>query len=148
MRFFRRSLITLGVAATLPTVVFVAIGAFYFLRAERDRVETATLGRSEIVTMLVDGRLRRDLAALGVLATSVDLASGDLPEFYFRLERVMKANPAWRTIALLDAHGEQEIFDLRRPLGQPAALTAEHLAGLQEMRKRGEPLAEIGRAHV
>lgn len=141
MRFFRRSLITLGVAATLPTVVFVAVGAFYFLRAERDRVETATLGRSEIVTMLVDGRLRRDLAALGVLATSVDLASGDLPEFYFRLERVMKANPAWRTIALLDAHGEQEIFDLRRPLGQPAALTAEHLAGLQEMRKRGEPLA-------
>ncbi len=141
MRFFRRSLITLGVAATLPTVVFVAVGAFYFLRAERDRVETATLGRSEIVTMLVDGRLRRDLAALGVLATSVDLARGNLPEFYFRLERVMKANPAWRTIALLDAQSEQEIFDLRRPLGSPAALTAEHLEGLKEMRKRCEPLA-------
>jgi hypothetical protein len=35
LRFFRRSLITLGVAATLPTVVFVAVGAFCFLRAER-----------------------------------------------------------------------------------------------------------------
>ncbi|MCY0725588.1 hypothetical protein OVW19_28025, partial [Klebsiella pneumoniae] len=69
MRFFRRSLVTLGVAATLPTLVFVAVGAFYFLRAERARVETATLGRSEILTMLVDGRLRRDLAAIGVLSS-------------------------------------------------------------------------------
>src|SRR5687767_1548581 len=103
MRFFRRSLITLGVAATLPTVVFVAVGAFYFLRAERARVEADTLGRSEIATMLVDGRLRRDLAALGVLTSSVDLANGNLRDFYFRVQRVKPANPAWRTVVLIDA---------------------------------------------
>lgn len=141
MRFFRRSLITLGVAATLPTVVFVAVGAFYFLRAERARVETATLGRSEIATMLMDGRLRRDLAALGVLASSVDLAKGDLPEFYFRTQRVMKTNPAWRTIVLLDAQSEQELFDLRRPLGAPAPLSPAHVDGLKDVRERAGPAA-------
>lgn len=141
MRFFRRSLITLGVAATLPTVVFVAVGAFYFLRAERARVETATLGRSEIATMLVDGRLRRDLAVLGVLASSVDLAKGDLPEFYFRVQRVMKTNPAWRTIVLLDAQSEQELFDLRRPLGAPVPLSPTHVEALKEVRARASPLA-------
>lgn len=139
MRFFRRSLLTLGVAATLPTVVFAAVGAFYFLRAERARVETATLGRSEIATMLMDGRLRRDLAALGVLASSVDLAKGDLPEFYFRLQRVMKANPAWRTVVLLDAQSEQEIFDLRRPFGTPAPLAPAHVEGLKKVRERLGP---------
>src|SRR5688572_13596085 len=125
MRFFRRSLVTLGVAATLPTLVFVAVGAFYFLRAERARVETATLGRSEILTMLVDGRLRRDLAAIGVLS-----------EFYDRLQRVMVTNPAWRTLALLDVRAEHEIFDLRRPFGPPAPLTPTHAEGLQEVRRQ------------
>lgn len=141
MRFFRRSLITLGVAATLPTVVFVAVGAVYFLRAERARVETATLGRSEIATMLVDGRLHRDLAALGAVSTSVDLANGDLKEFYLRLQRVMAANPSWRTIALIDARSEQEIFDLRRPPGESAPLTPAHIEALRDVRRQSAPIA-------
>ncbi len=141
MRFFRRSLITLGVAATLPTVVFVAVGAFYFLRAERARVETETLGRSEIATMLVDGRLRRDLAALGVLTSSVDLAKGNLREFYSRLQRVMNANPAWRTIVLIDAQSGQQLFDLRRPLGAPEPLPEVHALALKDIRQREAPIA-------
>ena len=136
MRFFRRSLVTLGVAATLPTLVFVAVGAFYFLRAERARVETATLGRSEILTMLVDGRLRRDLAAIGVLSSSAHLAQGNLEDFYERMQRVLATNPAWQTVALIDARTEQEIFDLRRPFGAPVALTPTHAEGLQEVRRQ------------
>ncbi|WP_129781238.1 response regulator [Peristeroidobacter soli] len=141
MRFFRRSLITLGVAATLPTVVFVAVGAFYFLRAERARVEADTLGRSEIATMLVDGRLRRDLAALGVLTSSVDLAKGNMREFYFRVQRVQTANPAWRTIVLIDALSGQELFDLRRPFGEPAPLSEVHAQALKDMRQTEMPMA-------
>ncbi|WP_198683072.1 response regulator [Peristeroidobacter agariperforans] len=141
MRFFRRSLITLGVAATLPTVVFIAVGAFYFLRAERARVETDTLGRSEIATMLVDGRLRRDLAALNVLTSSVDLARGNMPEFYSRVRRVQAANPAWRTIVLIDALGAKELFDLRRPMGEPRALDGVHAPALAEIRLSQAPIA-------
>ena len=136
MRFFRRSLVTLGIAATLPTLVFVAVGAFYFLRAERARIEAATLGRSEILTMLVDGRLRRDLAAVGVLASSANLAQGNVPEFYGRMRRVMATNPAWHTVALIDAKAEREIFDVRRPFGASAALSSIHVEGLQEVRRR------------
>ena len=141
MRFFRRSLITLGVAATLPTVVFVAVGAFYFLRAERARIETETLGRSEIATMLVDGRLRRDLAALGGLTSSIDLAKGNLREFYFRVQRVMSANPGWRTIVLIDVRSGQEVFDLRRPFGAPKPLTEVHALALQDVRQAAASIA-------
>ena len=139
MRFFRRSLITLGVAATLPTIVFAAVGAFYFLRAERARIEAATLSQSEILTLLVDGRLHRDLAALGVLASSVDLAQGDVPEFYFRLQRVMHTNLSWRTIALLDVQTQEEVFDLRVPLGARTPLTPVHVQGIKDVRERGGP---------
>ncbi|WP_161965832.1 response regulator [Steroidobacter cummioxidans] len=141
MRFFRRSLITLGVAATLPTVVFVAVGAFYFLRAERARIETDTLSRSELATMLVDGRLRRDLAALNVLTSSVDLAKGNMREFYSRVQRVKAANPAWRTILLIDAQNAQELFDLRRPLGTPRPLDETQSQALSDVRRSETPIA-------
>jgi len=141
MRFFRRSLITLGVAATLPTVVFVAVGAFYFLRAERARIETETLGRSEIATLLVDGRLRRDLAALNVLTSSVDLAKGNLREFYSRVQRAKSANPGWRTIVLIDARNARELFDLRRPFGEPGPLNQTHSQALRDLRRSEAPIA-------
>src|SRR6187397_1468506 len=64
MKFFRRPLITLGLAAMLPTVVFAAVSVFYLLRAERERVTNATVEQSRIVMTLVDTQLQRHLAAL------------------------------------------------------------------------------------
>lgn len=125
----------------MPTVVFVAVGAFYFLRAERARVQTETLSRSEIATVLVDGRLRRDLAALGVLTSSVDLAQGNLREFYSRLQRVMGANPSWRTILLIDARSGQQLFDLRLPFIAQPSLADVHARALQEIRQLKAPIA-------
>src|SRR5262245_38254534 len=123
MRFFRRSLVALGVAAMLPTIVFAAVGLFYFLRAERQRVETETLARSEILMTLVDARLQRDLAAVNVLSTSIYFDNHNWAEFFPRVQRVRDANPAWAAITLIDAEHGQEIFDTRRPLGAPRPLS-------------------------
>lgn len=140
MRFFRRSLVALGVAAMLPTVVFAAISSFYFLRAERQRVETETLARSEILMTLVDARIQRDLAALNVLSSSVYFENHDWAEFYSRVQRVLGANPTWGTIALIDAEREQEIFDLRQPFGPPARLDATQRAMLRTATHTATPL--------
>src|SRR5262245_33755026 len=112
MRFFRRSLVALGVAAMLPTVVFAAVGIFYFLRAEGRRVEEATLGRSESVMMLADAALQRELAALNVLSTSIYFETREWETYHSRLQRVRAANPQWATIVLLDLQTNQEIFDV------------------------------------
>jgi signal transduction histidine kinase len=130
MRFFRRSLVALGVAAMLPTIVFAAVSVFYFLRAERQRVETETLARSEILMTLVDARLQRDIAALNVLSSSIYFENGNWAEFYPRVRRVLDANPLWSTIVLIDADRDEEIFDLRRPLGPPVPLDAAKRAPL------------------
>jgi signal transduction histidine kinase len=147
MRFFRRSLITLGVAAMLPTVVFAAVGVFYFLRAERARVEAETLRRSETVTMLVDAQLQRDIAALNVLTTSTLLESRDWAGFYARVRPVLSANPNWTTIALLDVERNEEIFDLRRKLAAPGPISALHASTLSDViRTSAAAVGRVARA--
>ena len=68
MRFFRRSLVALVVAAMLPTLVFAAVSVFYLLRAERERVTNATVEQSRIVMTLVDTQLQRKPFPLPKLA--------------------------------------------------------------------------------
>src|SRR3954471_13884470 len=103
MRFFRRSLIMLGMAAALPSIVFVAVGFFYFFRTEKARVETETLKRSQSVVMLSDAALEGDLRALNVLSSSVYFETGNWAEFQPRIERALRANPQWTTLFVFDA---------------------------------------------
>lgn len=119
MRLFRRSLIALGMAAMLPTLVFLSVGLFLFLRAESQRVETDSLDRSRVVMTLIDASLRGDAAALSIFGASIYLESREWRQFYSRLQRAVRANPHWTTIVLYDAERGEEILDLRRPLGNP-----------------------------
>lgn len=138
MKFFRRSLIALGVAATLPTIVFGAVGAFYFLRAERSQIETETLRRSSTVVNLSDASLRGDVRALNMLSSSVYFESLDWASFHSRLQRTLAANPHWLTLRIYDLDNAQEIFDVARDFApaRPAALpgteSAQRLAAATE----------------
>ena len=140
MRFFRRSLIALGVAATLPTIVFAAVGLFYFLRSERTQVERATLARSQAVVTLADAELRGYLSALRVLTTSVYIDTADWEEFYSRVIRVRDANPSWATLRLYDVDADEEIFDLRRPYTLERRKGFIVAADLDAVRRTGEAL--------
>jgi hypothetical protein len=71
MRLLQRWLVALGVAAMLPTVVFAAVGVYYLLRLEGERVANATVEQSRVVTTLVDTQLQRQLAALDALSSSI-----------------------------------------------------------------------------
>ena len=95
MRFHQRWLVALGVAAMLPTVVFAAVGVFYLLRLEGERVANATVEQSRVVMTLVDTQLQRHLAALDVLSSSIYFETRDWAEFYWRVQRLLAANPLW-----------------------------------------------------
>jgi signal transduction histidine kinase len=119
MRFFRRSLIALAVAASLPTILFAALATYFLLYSAGQRIEAETLSRAQMVTTLVDARLRGDAAALNVLSTSVYLETRQWAEFLPRVERVRASNSDWEAIILYDAIARREIFDTRTPLGEP-----------------------------
>lgn len=146
MRFFRRSLIALGVAATLPTLVFAAVGIFYFLRAERSEVETATLGRSFTVATLNDAALRGYLSALNVLSNSVYFETEDWKAFYPRVKRVLSGNPQWATIRLFNMQTQEEVFDLRKPFGPPQRMEFPDKEELARLRRTNEPV--VGGIHA
>jgi signal transduction histidine kinase/CheY-like chemotaxis protein len=139
MKFFRRSLVALGVAAMLPTVVFAAVTVFYLLRAERERVTNATVTESEFVMALVDTQLQRHLAALDALSSSIYFETKDWAEFYWRVQRLLAANPSWESIVLIDTQQRAEIFDLRRPFGEPAPLARVHESNLRRVLAAGTP---------
>jgi len=151
MRFFRRSLIALGVAATLPTVVSLAVGAFILLRSESRRIESEALERAQLVATLADSQLRGDVTALNILSGAVYLETHDWPEFSRRLARVRATTPHWATILLYDARTGQAIIDLRQPAGTAAPIDPWAWQELQrtkqpvigDLRVESEPLAYV-----
>jgi signal transduction histidine kinase/CheY-like chemotaxis protein len=133
MRFLQRWLVALGVAAMLPTVVFAAVGVFYLLRLEGERVANATVEQSRVVMTLVDTQLQRHLASLDVLSSSIYFETQDWAELYWRVQRLLTANPLWESIVLIDAQQREEIFDLRRPFGEPMPVAAVHERDLRRV---------------
>ena len=140
MTFFRRSLVTLGVAAMLPTVVFAAVSVFYLLRAERERVSNSTIAQSEYVMTLVDTQLQRHLAALDVLSSSIYFETRNWSEFYWRVQRLLAANPLWESIVLIDSQRREEVFDLHRPFGAPRPIAPVHEHDLRRVLTSGTAL--------
>src|SRR5689334_12289905 len=147
MKSLRRSLVALVIAAMLPTVVFTAFSIFNLLRLERERVADATLAQSEFVMTLVDTQLQRHLAALDVLSSSIYFETLDWGEFYWRVQRLLAANPLWESIVLIDARERAEIFDLRRPLGAPLPVTDVHQGALRRLIAVGQPLVGSIESH-
>jgi signal transduction histidine kinase len=133
MKFFRRPLVTLGVAAMLPTVVFAAVSVFYLLRAERERVTNSTVEQSRVVMTLVDTQLQRHLAALEVISSSIYFENKLWGEFYGRMQRVRAANPLWESIVIIDVPARQVVFDLRRPFGEQPQIAGVHERDLQRV---------------
>jgi len=140
MRFFRRSLVALGVAAMLPTVVFAAVAIFYLLRLEGERVANATVEQSRVVMTLVDTQLQRHLSALDVLSSSIYFDNHDWAEFYWRVQRLLAANPLWESILLIDTERREEIFDLSRPFGERVPVAAVHERDLRRVISAGKQL--------
>ena len=140
MQSFRRSLVALGVAAMLPTLLFAAVGTFFLLRAERLQIEAAALRSSQVLMSLVDAQLRGDLAALNALAATLEPDSSQWDVAYARMQRVQAANPEWITIALFDTERGERLLDLRRPLSRQQISRALQPAELARLRMQREPV--------
>lgn len=142
MRFFRRSLVALGVAATLPTVVFAALGVFYLLQIERERIQNAALSSAEHLMALADTRFERDLAVLGVLSSSRSVQRGDWPAFRARVKDAAASNPEWLSILVFDTAQMLQVFP-----GAAAPISARHLDAINEVvRSKAEAVGQSERA--
>lgn len=153
MRFFRRSLIALGVAASLPAFLFAAVGAYVLLREESRRIAEESLARAQFVTSTVDTRLRGDIQALTILTGSKLLQTRQWDELYERTKGALDNMPHWATLAVYDIATGTAVLDLRYPFGasnipsiDPSTLQKLHASGqptVGNVSSHPEPLAWV-----
>ena len=119
MKAFRRSLLTLGLAALLPIVAFVAVQVVFTLRRDREQLEQTYLNRTADVLRIVDARIGADLNALRILLSATLTDEPDWREFYLHAGRVLSENPHWATIIVTSGDSARVILDAAKPLNEP-----------------------------
>jgi signal transduction histidine kinase len=113
MQYFRRPLIALGVAATLPTLVFASLQGFLALRGEQQAVRTQANAQVRQVNDLARAELSADLRLMTTVAVSPPLVSGNWQDFEARGISVLKANP-WQAIVVTAPGSGAVVFGVRR----------------------------------
>ena len=121
MNLARRAAMLIGAAAVLPLVIFFAIQLSFASRDQRRLVESRAMASVETLIVESDAQLSRTLGALDALATAAAIRQGDFALAYRRAAEIAALNPDWVSVALTDLSGGREMFDLRRPYGQPRA---------------------------
>jgi hypothetical protein len=111
----RSYLLGLVVVAVLPILALAAVPIVVAERQKRDVVEHGFGETAQALLAAVDREFLVTIAALEALATSEDLAAGDLRDFYAECQRV-QATRGWLTAGLIDETGQQ-LFNLLQPFG-------------------------------
>lgn len=116
-RTIRFRLAVLVLACVLP--VWLAAGSilYFAYQDKRQTIERRTLETARALSLAVDRELASVQAALGALATSPSLASGDFAAFHGQARELLKAYPD-ADIILADATGQQMVNSYQ-PLGGP-----------------------------
>jgi signal transduction histidine kinase/CheY-like chemotaxis protein len=132
-----RSMLALGAAILLPSLIYLLLQVGVGYRTERRTVEAATLARAERISADVDTRLQSVSALIRALATIRSIDEHNWREAYARARDFAALDSGWRSVALDDLAEGTEVFDLRRPFGaarpiDPAA--TRRLVGLSRDR--------------
>lgn len=122
MQLTRRGPLLIGAAVILPLAILIAIQIAFASREQRRIIEARAVASAEKMIVEADSRLARSLGALDALATVPFFADRNLQRAYGRTRDIAGLDPDWVTVSLVDVEQGREIFDLRRPLGQPRPL--------------------------
>ena len=115
----RPTIALLIAAILLPSLIFVALQFGFGYRAERRVYETSTLARADAIMAAIDGNIQRTRASALALATAATIQRRDWRAAYARVRVISSLNPDWKSARLVDVQSSQELFDTRRPFGQP-----------------------------
>lgn len=133
-----RTFLLAVVSLTLVPLLGVAgLAIWWAHQDERRAMEQALLYHARSLTVAVDREVETALAALRGLATSNDLDSADLRQFYEQARLAREAYRRWLTVALVEPSGRQ-VLNLLHPLGSSLPSVAG-LENFQRTLRTGEP---------
>ena len=118
----RRRLILLAAAGILPLAIMSGIALFAGYQQQRRQAEMAGLDVTRALATAVDAELRRTIAVLEVLATSLSFDTGDIAGFSHLAQRALRSYPHWRVMVVADPGGAV-LFNSSYPMGtQPSSI--------------------------
>jgi PAS domain S-box-containing protein len=104
-------------ACVVPALLAAVPSIYYFYQRERAQLVREAIATARALTQAVDRDLASAHAALLVLSTSPDLASGDLAAFHRQATEALRGQVA-NNVVLTDSTGQQLVNTLR-PFGEP-----------------------------
>ncbi|MBI3636076.1 MAG: response regulator [Candidatus Rokubacteria bacterium] len=114
----RSHLLVLVLATIVPFAGFAVWLVVQSHSQTRAATERGLLETARALMVAVDRELDASTAALGALATSEHLATGDLKSFDRVARAALPARGEWETIVLYEPDGRQ-LMNLHRPFGSP-----------------------------
>jgi len=124
----RAQLTWMILAALLPMLIAVAVGAALLLRNERETIERDGLGRTRSAMSAIDAEVRNALDTLKAIASSNALAKGETAAFFDDAILAQKSQPSWTNLALSSASGEL-IFNTYSPLNAASTAAMRRMIG-------------------
>ncbi|HEY1371589.1 MAG TPA: cache domain-containing protein [Candidatus Binatia bacterium] len=137
----RAHLITLFLIAMAPLFVFAVYMIYRSAEQERATLERGAIERVRAIKTALDAELKSSITTLEALATADELDGEDLHAFYDEAGRVLKSQPDWLTIILIDKNGDQ-ILNLQRPFGTKLPHVADQQSFEQVLRS-GKPAVGV-----
>lgn len=114
-----------GAAALLALAALALAAAAKLVEREQAAFERSVQAEARALLDAADARVEGELVALGVLAASPGLDTGDFAAFRQQAERMLAERPAWRAIELYSPSGEPLDSAIRGIEGPGAALPGE-----------------------
>lgn len=97
----RSRMTVLALGAMAPLLVLALLAGMLLLQQQRKALERDAVGRVRAAMTAMDAELRGSLSTLQALASSQNLAEGDLPAFHREMQRVLDSQPGWINISLI-----------------------------------------------
>jgi PAS domain S-box-containing protein len=122
-RSVRFRLTCLVLACTLPVCIIAFLFVYYSYQYKRALMDQRVLGITRALSTMVDRQLALMQASAAALATSRNLATGDLAAFHKQARTVLQDYPDYRVV-LSDASG-QEFVNTGVPFGKPLPIRGD-----------------------
>jgi two-component sensor histidine kinase len=111
----RRHLFNLGLLIVCPLLLVGVVLSVLYVLEEQESLRNEALSTVQDATATIDHELRRDLLALQIISTSVDLSNGNLDRVYQEAKQLIGTMPG-SILALRRQNGEGIFNTLGAPL--------------------------------
>jgi signal transduction histidine kinase len=108
----RSRMTVLALGAMAPLLVLALLVGLLLLHQQRKALERDAVGRVRAAMTAMDAELRGSLSTLQALASSQNLAEGDLQAFHREMRRVLDSQLGWINISLIAPDNSQRFHAL------------------------------------